>query len=165
LAVRPPPDVIDALAELPRPQDAGVRWVPPEQWHVTLRFFGQVALDPVRAALDVGGLPGATVTLGPKVRRLGRQVLCVPAAGLDELAGEVVERTRQLGRPPEPRAFAGHLTLGRLRDRGGRGAARDLVGRAFDATFEARELEIVRSELSSAGARHVVELTIDLTGG
>ena len=34
---------------------------------------------------------------------------------LDELAAQVVDLTADLGEPPDPRGFRGHLTLGRLR--------------------------------------------------
>jgi 2'-5' RNA ligase len=47
VAVWPPNDVVDVLADLPRPDVAGVRWTTQGQWHVTLRFLGQVAADDV----------------------------------------------------------------------------------------------------------------------
>jgi 2'-5' RNA ligase len=155
VAVRPPADVLRALHRLPRPDQPGVRWVPPDQWHVTLRFVGDAdvgALD--RALADRFGAPVAapTCVLGPKVSRLGRSVVCVPAAGLDELAAAVREATASLGEPPDPRPFAGHLTLARLRNR----AACGLAGAAFSARFAVAEVELVSSRLGAQGARHEV---------
>ena len=43
VAVWPPVDVVERLSELPRPAVDGVRWTTPDQWHVTIRFLGEVA--------------------------------------------------------------------------------------------------------------------------
>lgn len=154
LAVSPPAEVLDAVAALPRPDEPGVRWVAREQWHVTLRFLGDADPDEVGAALDAvwppAGVLPTEVELGPAVSRLGRAVVCLPARGLDELAAFVRDATAHLGEPPDPRPFAGHLTLARLRHRGACG----LAGRPFRARFEARAVSLIRSEPSAAGVHH-----------
>jgi 2'-5' RNA ligase len=98
-----------------------------------------------------GDLGGATPTagVGPAVSRLGRNgsVLCVPVAGLDELAAAVLARTAHLGRPPEHRRFAGHLTVGRLRQ----GRSCGLAGHRIDTSFTVSELVVVTST-PAAGA-------------
>src|SRR4051794_34164411 len=99
VAVRPPADVVDALAALKRPHIPGGRWTTPEQWHVTLRFFGEVDdVDRIERALALAPLPVATasMSMGPYVKRLGH-LLWVPVAGLDDLASAVVEATRTVG--------------------------------------------------------------------
>jgi len=154
IAVRPPPPVLDALAQLPRADDAGVRWVPPSQWHITVRFLGDASIEDAIGAVDalpVGG-PRPVAHLGPSVSRLGRNVVCVPCAGLDALTALVVDVTSAIGDPPDPRPFAGHLTLARLRQR----AACGLAGVLFDASFEVHDIEVVRSTLSSSGAAHEI---------
>ena len=160
LAVRPPSGVRDRIAGLPRPVEPGVRWVPPDQWHVTLRFLGEMELADAVAALqrpvEVGPVEAE---LGPEVSRLGRSVVCLPAHGLDALAGALAERTAELGDPPSARPFTGHLTLARLRHRGACG----LAGTRFEARFPLRELELVRSRLSDRGATHTTELVVALT--
>jgi 2'-5' RNA ligase len=152
VAVYPSPDVVLALAELPRTDQPGVRWVPPEQYHVTLRFLGDVPPDAVARAVDpvAARHPPPEVRLGPRVSRLGRSVICVPAAGLDELAGAIVAVTDHLGDPPDPRPFRGHLTLARLRGR----AACGLAGTPFTADFTAREVHLVQSITRPEGAEH-----------
>ena len=45
IAVYPPPEVVASLAALPHDGDAGVRWVPPDQYHVTVRFLGSADVD------------------------------------------------------------------------------------------------------------------------
>ncbi|MBW3548710.1 MAG: hypothetical protein KY452_11325, partial [Actinobacteria bacterium] len=52
VAVRPPPEVVATLATLDRPERPGLRWTPPEQWHVTLRFFGPVDAEQAEAEGD-----------------------------------------------------------------------------------------------------------------
>ncbi|HZA77046.1 MAG TPA: RNA 2',3'-cyclic phosphodiesterase [Acidimicrobiales bacterium] len=161
VGVRPPDDVLDLIADLPRRAQTGLRWTTREQWHVTLRFLGEVA-DPtaVVEALD-GADPARLVaceaTVGPVVETLSRQVVALPVAGLDDLAMAVVEATGTLGRPPEDRPFHGHITLARLA-RSARGSARrltgEIVGRPLSARFAVSDVRVVRSHLGRAGARY-----------
>jgi 2'-5' RNA ligase len=150
LAVFPPDDVVERLDELERPEVEGLRWTRREQWHVTLRFFGEAEQADVEESLR--GFQGSTSTvlLGPASRWLGARVLALPADGLDELAAEVRALTEAIGQAPERRNFTGHLTLARTRRRlpGG------VVGLLFDARFRATELWLVSSQLHSSGARY-----------
>ena len=151
VAVRPPDAVLDAVDALGRPERPDVRWTTRPQWHVTLRFLGEVAdPGPVAAALDAAPLTGCEATLGPAVARLGRGVVMVPVGGVETLAGEVVAATASIGRPPERRPFAGHLTLARVR----RGPLRDLVGEPVDLRFPVVDVRLVRSHQGRGGARY-----------
>ena len=153
LAAWPPASVIEQLTALPRSDESGVRWVPPTNWHVTLRFFGEAEATDVHAHLADATLPAATAMFGPAVRRLGRSALIVPVAGLERLAAAVSVLTADIGDPPGTRSFNGHLTLARLRP-GSRG---DLNGTPVVAKCPVTEVVLVRSELSSDGATyHVV---------
>jgi len=162
VAVRPPAAVVEQLAALDRRDEPGVRWVPRSQWHVTLRFLGEA--DLVGASAALAALPAAAASLarpivaelGPAVSRLGRSVVCVPVRGLDALAATVGEVTAGVGDPPDPRPFAGHLTLARLRGR----AACGIAGAPISATFEVGAVELVRSTLGPGGATHEVVATV-----
>jgi RNA 2',3'-cyclic 3'-phosphodiesterase len=148
VAVRPPEGVLDTLARLRRPERAGLRWTSRAQWHVTLRFLGEVDDPaPVVDALDRAVLPPAVATLGPAVQALGRGVVMVPVGGVDELAVAVVAATGALGTPPDPRPFRGHVTLARRR-RGGVGA---VVGEPVAARFPVTDLRLVRSTQAGPG--------------
>lgn len=161
IAAYPPPEVVAAIDELPRPTMTGVRWVPVDQWHLTLRFLGDADEGEAAAALAaVGPQPPAQVELGPFVSRLGRDIVCLPARGLDSLARAVVAATEDIGEPADPRPFAGHITLARLRNRGTCG----LAGERFAASFEVRELSLVRSWLTPQGANHEVLAIHQLIG-
>jgi RNA 2',3'-cyclic 3'-phosphodiesterase len=167
VAVRPPPDVLEVVAALPRPDEPGVRWVPASQWHVTVRFLGEADEDAADAAVrrvpalladGGGGSPAIEAVLGPAVSRLGRSVVCIPVAGLDALAAAVADATATVGEPVDPRPFTGHLTLARLRNRG----SCRLAGTKVSARFPVPEIELVRSTLGSAGARHEVLTVVAL---
>ena len=150
LAVWLPAIVIEQLGALARPDQSGVRWVPPANWHVTLRFFGEAEATDVHARLADATLPAATAMFGPEVRRLGRSALVVPVAGLERLAAAVTAVTADIGEPPGTRSFNGHLTLARLRP-GSRG---DLTGMPIAAKCPVTEVVLVRSELSPDGATY-----------
>jgi 2'-5' RNA ligase len=126
-----------------------VRWVPPDQWHVTLRFLGEA--DEGAAVAAVRGVRSAVATAiaGPRVSRLGRSVVCLPVTGLERLAADVADATAGVGDPPD-RRFSGHLTLARLRHR----AACGVTGTALHATFAVDRVTLVRSTLGADGARH-----------
>jgi 2'-5' RNA ligase len=152
VAVTPPDSVLDLIASLPRPAHPNVRWTTRGQWHVTLRFLGEVD-DPERVvdALEAASLAGPRdVGLGPTVVALGRHVVCVPVSGVDELAAGVVDATRDIGRPPDDRPYAGHLTLARIKQ----GSARQLAGAAIEATWHATSLVLMHSHLHPKGARY-----------
>lgn len=152
MAVWPPEEVLDRLAALPRPDIPGIRWTEREQWHVTLRFLGSVAdAAPVVEALEGLDVAETEAVLGPAVGRFGRRVLQVPVAGLEELAGAVVRATSHLGRPPDDRPFAGHITLARVAKAANVGLGRR-AGTPVHARWAVREYCLVESRVS-AGAR------------
>jgi len=150
VAVWPPDDVVSRLASIPRPEARGVRWIPAANLHITLRFFGEAEPDVARAALDGMRLQRAVAEVGPRVRRLGERSLVLPVAGLEAVAGAVTAATANVGKPPDPHPFTGHITLARLR----RGAADLPPGDVVDDRFSVDEVLLVRSELSSDGARY-----------
>lgn len=98
--------------------------VPPENWHVTLRFLGKVTdvvMDRVLAHLDqhctvepfsvrFGGM-GAF----PRPRRATVAWLATEAPELAELAAACEEAAVAAGLMPEERPFHPHLTLARIR--------------------------------------------------
>jgi 2'-5' RNA ligase len=149
VAIWPPDDVLDALADIERPRDQGVTWVPRENLHITLRFLGDADVDEVTARLDDVHLPAATAVVGPAFDLLGERSLISPVAGVDDLAAVVRQAVRGLGTERERPRFQGHITVARLarRSRPHRSA-----GRRFDATFAVTEVALVASTLRDTGA-------------
>ena len=157
VAVWPPPDVVQQLERLPRPDHPAVRWTTPDQWHVTLRFLGDVPdaeVTGLTAALEevARGLGERDAVLGPTTKRLGRGSLVAPVQGIDDLGTAVIEAMAELGKPAPERPFTGHLTL--ARGRGKRPVPPSLAGPELAARWRVRSLAIVRSELYPDGARY-----------
>ena len=73
VAVWPPDDVLDDLAALPRPAATYARWSTRDQWHVTLRFFGE---------LDEAGVAAATQALSEAAGSFGASPARSPARSL-----------------------------------------------------------------------------------
>jgi RNA 2',3'-cyclic 3'-phosphodiesterase len=165
VGVWPPEKVRERLAETVdgfRTSHEGIRWEPPERWHVTLRFLGKVSdADAVVEALEQAPLTATDVELGPTVGLLGRQVLYVPVAGMDDLAGAVRQATAELGEPPDARGFRGHLTLARLggrqrqrRRRSGVGFTREWLGTPVEGRWRVDAVHLVRSQPGPNGSTY-----------
>jgi RNA 2',3'-cyclic 3'-phosphodiesterase len=106
--------------------DSLVRWVPPQNMHLTLKFLGDVSPNSLEfikqmlrteaetiACFDIhlAGLGAFPNLKRPRVLYVGIQA---PAA-LDALARAIDSASRRLGYEPEERPFSAHLTLGRVR--------------------------------------------------
>lgn len=102
----------------------GARWVDPGNFHLTLRFIGEVgedvAADIDEALLRVKARPfplvlaGAGVFGGNRPHALWVGIERHP--DLVKLRDKVEHALIRAGLPPEPRKFAPHVTLARLRD-------------------------------------------------
>lgn len=151
LAVLPPDDVVEMLRELPRKDQRGVRFVPPENWHATLRFLGDADIDDATDAMNRATLPEATATVGPAIDMLGTHSVMAPVRGLDELADAVSRSTVGLGNLDTRKSYVGHITIARVR----RGAiVRKVVGMLCDATFLVRDVALVESRLRPHGSEY-----------
>ncbi len=159
VAAWPDEAVLRALTELPQPEVPGVRWLPPENLHVTLRFLGAVADDEVPeivGALSAIRAAPVEARLTGRPERLGRDALVVPVAGLDPVAHAVAGALPRWG---DPRPFHGHLTLARLKGRPGHGIFEAPVGLAWPVGA----VDLVESHLSPRGARYTSVATVPLS--
>ena len=166
VAVWPPPPAVEVLAALPRPEVPGLRWTSPAHWHVTLRFLGEAEVADAQVAvrlLEADGGAGTVAELGPSTGRFGHRVLHAPVSGLEGLAAATVAATAGVGEPPDPRPFAGHITLARARGRGGVDLS-CLTGTAVSASWMVDELTLVASRSGREGARYEVVERIALAG-
>jgi RNA 2',3'-cyclic 3'-phosphodiesterase len=152
-----------------------LRWVKPENWHVTLAFLGSVPDDELDAL--VAGLRSiqsqalrCAAALGTHTSTMGRSVLCLPTTGLDELAGAVRESTEPFSRAPDrDRPFAGHLTLARAR-RGravpdlavGQPVSGPDIGAPVSMTWPVSEVRLVASEEGRQGTEYSPQAVVAL---
>jgi RNA 2',3'-cyclic 3'-phosphodiesterase len=162
VAVWPPAAVLDAIEQLPRPAHPDVRWTSREQWHITLRFFGEADVSDARHALAAVRAEPTDAVLGPQPGRLGRSpgFLVLPIAGLDALAAAVELATAAVGASPSPRPFFGHITLARFRRRAACGLTEPVTAR-----WRVAEVALVESTLDRDGSRYRTLAKVPLGGG
>jgi 2'-5' RNA ligase len=101
----------------------GARWVPPENYHLTLRFIGEMPgyraeeIDQALAGIKTRGFALTLAGIGT-FHKGGRSVqLWVGAErnpALDHLQNKVETALQRIGLEPERRRFAPHVTLARL---------------------------------------------------
>lgn len=143
-----------------------VRWTPPEQWHVTLKFLGDIdAATATSMAAHVQRTPARSLRL--RLEGLGQfpprgpaRVLWAGLAGdRDQLAvwaAELDAAASELGVPSETRPFHAHITLGRLRTPRGAAtlqAAMKAHGtNVRGAVFEPAAVALLQSELGADGS-------------
>ena len=120
----------------------GARWIDPENYHVTLRFIGDidgVAANEIASLLfrvnrkpfDVA-LQGLSSFGGRKPRAVVASV--VPSRPLIELQAELERLMQRFGLDPEGRKFTPHVTLARLRDASNQDVADYLSVRGYFPT-------------------------------
>jgi RNA 2',3'-cyclic 3'-phosphodiesterase len=151
----------------------GARWSDPENYHLTLRFIGDIddALARDIASL-LGGvqrrpfalrLDGLTSFGGRKPRAL--VAAATPVASLIELQAEHERLLQRLGLEPDGRKYTPHVTLARLRDSSSRQVADYLNARAHyrSASFDVSRFVLFSSRSSVGGGPYVVEEAYPLT--
>ncbi len=155
----------------------GARWIEPSDYHVTLRFLGEV--DEIVAADVDAGLaearrrPAFTVTLdrlasfgGDRPRALYASVVATPE--LIDLQEEHERIARRAGAAPERRKFTPHVTLARLnREAGPEAVARTLTqaGAFPRLTFTAQRAALFSARTSRGGGPYLVEAAYPFAGG
>jgi RNA 2',3'-cyclic 3'-phosphodiesterase len=150
----------------------GARWIDPENYHLTLRFIGDIddalarevayMLGQVRRSAFELRLDGLNSFGGRSPRAVF--AAAVPTPPLLELQAEHERMMQRLGLEPEGRKYTPHVTLARLRDSSSRQVADYL---AMRATFRSLPFPVARfvlfsSKTSSGGGPYVVEAAYPL---
>ncbi len=150
----------------------GARWIDPANYHVTLRFIGDIdddvadevafSLHQVRRKPIEIALEGLSFFGGRKPRAVVAQV--APSRALMELQAEQERLMQRLGLEPEGRKFTPHVTLARLRDSSHRDVADYLSIRGFFPTraYTADRFVLFSSRASVGGGPYVIEDTYAL---
>lgn len=165
-----PPDLADELA-LMRGGLTGARWIDVDDYHLTLRFIGDIDGETADAVDEVmSGIRRKpfTVTLegldhfgGDKPRAIVAKAQ--PSPALVELQAEQERRLRRIGIPPEPRRFVPHVTLARVRNGSQTAVAHYLGTRGFlTRRFEAEKFVLYSARDSVGGGPYVVEAAYPL---
>lgn len=145
----------------------GARWIEPENYHITLRFVGDVddrtadeiadALDRVRAKNVRVHLQGLGSFGSKKPHSVWARVHPDPA--LMELQAEHERLLHRIGLEPERRRFTPHVTIARLKGASATDVASWLAVRGdFEApAFVANRFVLMSSRASVGGGPYVVE--------
>jgi len=168
-----PEDLQDRLAALAEPLP-GVRWLPPENLHVTLRFIGDVEghqareIDAELARVEMPAFPAAMRGIechgnGGKARMLW--VGIESDGALATLQGRVEAALRRAGFPSEGRKFRPHVTLARIKSNPGTRMQGFLSrnGLFRSAPFQADRFVLYSSLLTPEGARYTPEASFPLS--
>ncbi len=150
---------------------SGARWIDVENYHLTLRFIGDVdkptadAVDEVMAQIRrkpfTVTLEGLDYFGGDKPRAIVAKAQA--SSALIDLQAEQERLIRRIGIAPEPRRFTPHVTLARLRQASVEAVAHYLGTRGFlSRRFEADRFVLFSSRDSVGGGPYVVEAAYPL---
>lgn len=151
----------------------GARWVDVENYHLTLRFIGDVeghVADEIASALDRVNRPAFSLTLsgigafgGKKPHSIWAGV--APSPELFALQAEIERICQRLGLPKDPRKFTPHVTLARLKNANLDQVAHYLSTRGNFSTlpFQVNRFVLMSSRDSVGGGPYVIEEAWPLT--
>jgi 2'-5' RNA ligase len=150
----------------------GARWIDPENYHVTLRFIGDVDDD---IAQEIAWLLGKVRRKDFELRLDGLQsfggrrpraviAAVAPSQSVMELQAEHERLLRRVGLDPEARKYTPHVTLARLRDTSSFEVAEYLSARAAfrSPPFSVSRFVLFSSRASVGGGPYVVEAVYPL---
>jgi len=160
-----------------RQEKDGIKWVPEDNLHLTLKFLGEVIdrdvpavcqairnvcqqIDPF--ALEFAGAGGFPTSDRPRVIWAG---IVDGGESLISLVAALETELAKLGFKPEPRDYRPHLTLGRVKS-GSRSAGDDLVDRVQRnadrklGAMAADQVKLIASFLDREGPTYNVMDTI-----
>jgi 2'-5' RNA ligase len=168
------PEALRSRLSLIRGPLGGAKWVAPGDMHITLRFAGDLdgrtaddfaeLLDEVRArpfAVTIAGT-GAFGGRDPRVLWAGVE----PSTELDALYRANERAARSAGIEPDPRNFAPHVTLARMRRARQAAVARCLEenGGLRLEPFTATRFVLLSARPGSGGPPYVVEAAYPFEG-
>ena len=145
----------------------GARWIDVENYHLTLRFIGDVeghvadevanALDRVRRPEFMLNLSGVDAFGSKKPHSIYAGVS--PSPELNALQGEIERICQRLRIPADPRKFTPHVTLARLRNPHIADVVHYLSSRGNFSTmpFKVSRFVLMSSRDSVGGGPYVVE--------
>lgn len=151
----------------------GARWLDPENYHITLRFIGDIDEQTARDVLSILGEGRRREPLRVTIDGLDtfgggrpRTVFARASASRDmnDLQSEQERLVRRIGLPPERRKFTPHVTLARLRDVSPVDVANYFAARSPfpKLTFTAPRFVLFSSRDSVGGGPYVVEAAYPL---
>jgi 2'-5' RNA ligase len=165
-ALEIPSDIVFSLSLL-RGGLPGARWVDPENYHITLRFVGDVEepmADEIAGQLRRVSRPAFELALGGLGAFGSRKPHAIyaavrPTPVLRELQSEHERLMQRIGLEPERRKFTPHVTIARLRGSSQPDVAAYLAlrGDFRTAPFPVGRFVLMSSRASRGGGPYIVE--------
>ncbi|MGV3574522.1 MAG: RNA 2',3'-cyclic phosphodiesterase [Devosia sp.] len=167
-----PSDVGFALS-LKRGGLSGARWIDPENYHITLRFIGDVDNQTANEVVDNLDYLSESLRFPVKLTHLGTfggdkpRALYAgvePSEALNRLQAAHERMLQRAGLPPDGRKFVPHISLARLRGTAAEDVARFIAeaGRFEPLSFSVARFALFSSRDSVGGGPYVVEETYPL---
>jgi RNA 2',3'-cyclic 3'-phosphodiesterase len=145
----------------------GARWIDVENYHITLRFIGDVdgrTADEIVTRLDRIDREEFQISLNGIGSFGSKKPHSVwagvsPSAELTALQGEIERICQRIGLPPDPRKFMPHVTLARLRSARVEDVVHYLAGRGNFHTlpFTVGRFVLMSSKESVGGGPYLTE--------
>lgn len=170
VAIHIPSDVRHALAQLSQRDAVGLRWVKPNNYHITLQFLGDVPVKKlpkvkeamirsVRALDATFHLHVGHIGAFPDLQRI--RTLWAGVHGdvkrLHQLQRQLADNLVQQGFPKRQRDFHPHVTLARSRRLTSLPhSLRPYCQRTFGQKWAVESIQLVASELLPTGPRYHV---------
>ncbi|MDO8281708.1 MAG: RNA 2',3'-cyclic phosphodiesterase [Thermodesulfovibrionia bacterium] len=169
IAIELPEEIKESLAETQRELQkygADIRWVRPENIHLTLKFLGDTAEDHIKKIsenlsgvckgfkvfnLEMTGLGVFPGTMSPKVLWAG----LIGSNNIIDLQKEIESSMAEIGFKPENRVFSPHLTIGRFRSPENKDALLEAVTSEKvknQGIFEVKTAVLIKSSLTNSGS-------------
>jgi 2'-5' RNA ligase len=151
----------------------GARWIDPENYHITLRYIGDV--DAWTAREVSGALERFENSVLPPIRLThlgvfgGNRPRALYAGvenneGLNRLQAAQERALQQIGLPPDSRKFMPHVTLARLKGTSAQDMAQFMAQAPWfePLLFNAGRFVLFSSKGSMGGGPYIVEQSYDL---
>ncbi|MFH0826478.1 MAG: RNA 2',3'-cyclic phosphodiesterase [Candidatus Omnitrophota bacterium] len=180
IAIELPQEIRESLAQLQdrlKQSHADVKWVDPQNIHLTLKFLGEIdaeQLDKIIRVLEQVCLGKKTFqmrlsSIGAFPKMHFPRVLWVSVdkgeSETKEIAAELEEKVSIFGVPKEKRSFSSHITIGRVRSNLFKDKlVNDLkmIGSLEGKEFAVTELTLFKSTLTPKGAAYEALKTASL---
>lgn len=167
-----PSDIGFALS-LKRGGLTGARWIDPENYHITLRFIGDVDNKTANEVVDNLDYLSQSLRFPIRLTHLGTfggdkpRALYAgvePSEALTRLQAAHERMLQRAGLPPDGRKFVPHVSLARLRGTAAEDVARFIAeaGRFEPLNFSVARFALFSSRDSVGGGPYVVEETYPL---
>ena len=169
--------------KLPRGIENQIRFLPPENWHITLSFLGyqdEADIEKIKAVLEetAKGYPSTSsgnnlfevrferIIWGP-LERTPRMIWLLGDGSTSKKLGEIKNRledileTNDVPFDRETRPLNAHITLARFDMR--LPQPKPEIEKAVELRFEAKSLDLMESQLSRGGAQYTILQKFPLT--